>query len=201
MAKIANTLRRAEFALQKNERRSEARSAKRNREKKIEEERSFSIGITHEEPDNLFAARRVYFISAGGKAIKIGYSDNVMSRVGNIQTGNHEKLELLGCTFGDTSEEKRLHEKFRHHSIHYEWFHQHDEILDYIKSYCPLGDRVSLVVPSTRSPMVIDKASGLVICVLPTHAQASEYQLRFNGTYRNLLPMAHIPVALKKQVV
>lgn len=200
MVKIANTLRRAEFANLEVERRAEERANKRQKTRKIQESRRVTIGLRYQNSPDVFVAQRVYFISAGGKAIKIGYSDDVMSRMWDIQAGNHEKLELLGCRIGDVQEERRLHRQFRQYAIHREWFAQSDEIMDYIRDSCPLGDKTELVVSSGGQPMVVDKTEGAVIRVFDDHPTALEYRSKFDGMYRNLLPMGFIPLVLKKQV-
>jgi hypothetical protein len=67
----------------------------------------------------------VYFIrELGSLAIKIGRASEVKRRVGQLQTGNPSKLELLGwlVTENDAKAELMLHESFIEERIRGEWF-------------------------------------------------------------------------------
>lgn len=69
----------------------------------------------------------VYFIQAGETAIKIGVTDNIENRLTNLNTGNHEPLNLLwqiDCPSRNKAEEteQSLHSFFKDYHIKGEWF-------------------------------------------------------------------------------
>lgn len=69
----------------------------------------------------------VYAIAGGGR-IKIGYSNNAQSRLGDIQVGTADKLELLGTVPGGRETEAAIHKRLGHRFyIRGEWFHDTDE--------------------------------------------------------------------------
>ena len=70
----------------------------------------------------------VYFVECNGK-VKIGYSDKPMSRLGHLQTGNPEKITLVGVVedFG-RDEEKLLHSMFRAQHYRGEWYKYTGEV-------------------------------------------------------------------------
>ncbi len=64
----------------------------------------------------------VYFLSDGNK-IKIGYSDRVIERVSDLQTGNPDKLELIGLIPNGTKRtELSLKKRFILDKVRGEWF-------------------------------------------------------------------------------
>lgn len=76
----------------------------------------------------------IYFIASKDK-IKIGYTKNsVEKRLNQLQTGNDDKLVLLGYLHGGLDEEKMLHKQFAKYRIRHngEWFEPSDELIDYI---------------------------------------------------------------------
>jgi len=77
----------------------------------------------------------IYVIFARGtNHIKIGWSENPQKRLGELQVGNSNPLELI-CTFDwPRSAELMLHRVWAKHRITGEWFafDEHDP-------YCPLG--------------------------------------------------------------
>lgn len=76
----------------------------------------------------------VYFLQSGG-FIKIGHTNNIRKRLGNLQPGNPLTLELLGLIPADRGLERTLHRRFA--SAHYagEWFYRAAEIVDFIASH------------------------------------------------------------------
>jgi hypothetical protein len=69
----------------------------------------------------------VYFIcaprSSGREAVKIGYSKFYpQKRLTDLQTGNPEKLELMGFFRGTRNLELQMHRQFCKHRISGEWF-------------------------------------------------------------------------------
>jgi len=79
----------------------------------------------------------VYFVRAG-RAIKIGYSIGVPSRLSTLQTGHYQELELLVQVPGSLRDERRYHFLFRAFKIRREWFRSCDPILaevEHLKRY------------------------------------------------------------------
>jgi hypothetical protein len=63
--------------------------------------------------------------------VKIGYTDDPIARIRALQTGCAEELEIVAIVRGDMKQERQLHKQFAGHRAHGEWFHAHQEILDY----------------------------------------------------------------------
>ena len=76
---------------------------------------------------------RVYFIAVGDEAIKIGVAQNVEARMASLQTGNHEKLRLIGSIPGDVTTEKKFHRVFAKYHVHGEWFKAAPPLLQFIE--------------------------------------------------------------------
>jgi len=76
----------------------------------------------------------VYFVQAGitGRPIKIGYAQQMASRMVSLQLSSPEPLEVLLTVAGDRGLEKTLHHKFAHLRIHQEWFLAKAELLETI---------------------------------------------------------------------
>jgi T5orf172 domain len=65
----------------------------------------------------------VYIIGpANRRPVKIGYSDNVDSRLRALQTGSPLELGVLWTTPGAQPLEDMLHKEFKHYRTHGEWF-------------------------------------------------------------------------------
>jgi hypothetical protein len=69
----------------------------------------------------------VYFI--GGKDIgpvKIGFTsdDDPKRRLGQLQVGSHEELEVLGWVNGTIETERKIHSFLHYHKVRGEWFHR-----------------------------------------------------------------------------
>jgi predicted GIY-YIG superfamily endonuclease len=66
----------------------------------------------------------VYFISnSSNTGIKIGYSKNPNRRLGQLQTGNPEKLEIIYLLEGTKDTEKYFHRYFSNaYNIKNEWY-------------------------------------------------------------------------------
>jgi len=77
----------------------------------------------------------VYFIlDSNNNAVKIGLADDVQKRIGSLQTGNPNKLEIIGVLQNvERQIEKELHQKFICHHILNEWFTFSKDIEEYIK--------------------------------------------------------------------
>ncbi len=65
----------------------------------------------------------VYFIQAGdGGPVKIGWTRVLLRRLGNLQTGNHQKLRVIGWFGGSQADEATVHGYFSPDCIRGEWF-------------------------------------------------------------------------------
>src|SRR5687767_13190318 len=66
----------------------------------------------------------VYFIQDfTNRAVKIGYSDSIESRLSSLQTANPNKLEIIAVWHNATMEqEKELHSFLGMHMLNREWF-------------------------------------------------------------------------------
>ncbi len=77
----------------------------------------------------------IYFIQAGNDGpIKIGKAQNPEARRRELQTGNHEKLNLIKVITGDSEREDSIHNDLRSHQYRArsEWFSATPEVLAYI---------------------------------------------------------------------
>lgn len=74
----------------------------------------------------------VYFVRSADNAIKIGYSKNPPGRLAELQCSNPAELTLIGSFRGTRVDEQDLHTMFCHHRIRGEWFHDDEELLDFI---------------------------------------------------------------------
>lgn len=70
------------------------------------------------------APKFVYFIQSQAPTgpIKIGYANNVQSRLSALQVSTHEELTLLGIVKGDEAVERKYHARFRAYRVSGEWF-------------------------------------------------------------------------------
>lgn len=71
----------------------------------------------------------VYFIASASGPIKIGIVINPQNRLRGLQTGHHEKLELLATCAGGADQERAYHELFAAHRLQGEWFERSPAIL------------------------------------------------------------------------
>jgi hypothetical protein len=70
----------------------------------------------------------VYFIASESGPIKIGIATNPKSRLSGLQTGHHERLELLAICDGGMDQERAYHKQFTDRRLHGEWFERCPEI-------------------------------------------------------------------------
>lgn len=75
----------------------------------------------------------VYFIRSGNY-IKIGYAEQPRRRLKELQTGNPEKLQLLGTVPGGPDREREIHHLFNDFRVKGEWFELVTDILAYLTS-------------------------------------------------------------------
>ena len=75
----------------------------------------------------------IYFIQAGNDGpIKIGYAQNSSARRRELQTGNHEELNLITEIPGGKDREDTIHNDLRSYRYRGEWFRATPEVLAYI---------------------------------------------------------------------
>lgn len=94
----------------------------------------------------------IYFIQqSGSNMVKIGYTSNSgEKRLGELQTGNPNILELIACVGGSRETERLLHSLLQTHHIRGEWY---SLTPDQIHTICTItSDRVE----SDTEPQVAD---------------------------------------------
>lgn len=74
------------------------------------------------------ASQTVYFIASESGPIKIGIAVSPDKRLRGLQTGHHERLELLATCEGGQERERDYHKRFAAHRLHGEWFERVPEI-------------------------------------------------------------------------
>lgn len=203
MVKIANTLKRAERALEyQSERRKERKEWLRKRGYIRETNAEWDARRKERWRQAMLEASvmrtRVYFVAAGAEAIKIGFTDNIYARMIALQIGNHLPLKLLGCRPGNELDEENTHKQFAKDRLQGEWFYPSDELLDYIDAYCPSGPATKLFVTKTKTPMVMDSITRTVVSLFDEPYQAVEYQKQYNGQPYFTLPMSFIGLDVEK---
>ena len=72
----------------------------------------------------------VYFVQSTGPGgpIKIGWSQDITRRVGELQTANAHALRLIGKIAGTLQDEAAMHARFAHLRMEAEWFRDAPEI-------------------------------------------------------------------------
>lgn len=66
---------------------------------------------------------RVYFIENFAQTrIKIGFSTDTRKRLGDLQTGCHERMVFIGSVPGSIATEKQWHKEWAHCRVQGEWF-------------------------------------------------------------------------------
>jgi hypothetical protein len=89
----------------------------------------------------------LYFFKAEGR-IKIGISQNVKRRVGDVSRTSGLKVECIGSLPGSYAFEKHLHKKLAEHRLEGEWFIDCDDVRAVINSVLENGyDAVGFVEP------------------------------------------------------
>ena len=100
----------------------------------------------------------VYFIlDEVAKAVKIGYSNNPLARLSDLQVGNPRRLSIMNMIeFASAREaelhETQLHKQYEEHAIGGEWFERQPQFEN--ESY------VRTVTKSKRDPLVIHSLYG-----------------------------------------
>ena len=78
---------------------------------------------------SLMGVELVYFVRSGD-FVKVGFTNNLPSRLGTLQTGSPYRIEVLGICEGSRQDEKDLHGYLERHRVGGEWFKlNHDQIL------------------------------------------------------------------------
>lgn len=72
----------------------------------------------------------LYFLAnLRAESVKVGYTNNLKKRVDVLQTGNHDRLEVVGYFSAPRQVEKVIHSIFKESQIVNEWF-EYDAKLD-----------------------------------------------------------------------
>lgn len=128
----------------------------------------------------------IYYIEAKDSgAVKIGYARNPASRIGHIQTGNHEELVLLALEKGDRELEVSRHQQFAELRIRGEWFTKGDALRNHIESLAAVQDTEAdrcefrlFRLPDGRVG-VVEKLSNVLMAVEPDVESARELAQRW----------------------
>jgi hypothetical protein len=76
----------------------------------------------------------VYFIQGLERGyIKIGHTWNPQRRFKQLESAVWEKFTVWAVIPGDRQLETFLHRKFKQHQVRGEWFHAHEDVLQYIR--------------------------------------------------------------------
>lgn len=80
----------------------------------------------------------IYFVQGEiTRRIKIGFTTRfIHSRLGSLQIGSPDKLIFRGAHPGDERTEYGLHQRFRGAHSHGEWFHETDDLSQYVSLHC-----------------------------------------------------------------
>lgn len=76
----------------------------------------------------------IYFISADGELIKIGYTTNLGARLRSLRTAHPKELRILLVIPGSLDDEQELHRRFADFRVGREWFKLDEPIINYIAS-------------------------------------------------------------------
>lgn len=74
----------------------------------------------------------IYFVQ-NGRAVKIGFTNNLKLRLKHIQLGSHMKIELLATIPGDENTEREIHWQFARYRIRGEWFRLRPDLKAFIQ--------------------------------------------------------------------
>jgi len=89
-----------------------------------------------------------YFLSNGRGLVKIGSSEHIHQRIGQLQTASPEPLVCLGIC---DDLEAELHEKFADHRVRGEWFRLNEEIEAWIDEHArPLPPKVTVPIKTHK---------------------------------------------------
>lgn len=76
----------------------------------------------------------VYFAQREDGAVKIGWSADVMRRIGELRKKGRSTVQLLACYPGDKPDEQRLHKTFHGSLIGDEWFRPDEDLMAFIEA-------------------------------------------------------------------
>jgi hypothetical protein len=76
----------------------------------------------------------IYFVRCRDR-VKIGFTQNVRRRMGQLRSDIPYEAELIGVMLGSLSVERDTHARFARSRASGEWFHCTREILDFVKEY------------------------------------------------------------------
>lgn len=107
----------------------------------------------------------VYFIT-DGNAIKIGFSTDVLYRLGGLQVGHPAELRLLADFVGSTLDEANILRRFEHLNLRGEWFKHDPEIIDFIAELEKVRDYIE-----SRHATLGDALKGTIGDIIARHTQ------------------------------
>lgn len=90
----------------------------------------------------------IYFIT-DQQRIKIGFSNNPIRRLREMQTGHPLELKLIGSIPGCEYEEFVIHHRFNHLRLKGEWFTIDDDLMDFIEQF----EKDGVMMPARESKL------------------------------------------------
>lgn len=75
----------------------------------------------------------IYFVRAGKDRVKIGFSNDHVSRFSALKTGNAHELKMIGIVPGTHQDEKAMHKRFAAYRVRGEWFKIEGELAAFLK--------------------------------------------------------------------
>ena len=69
-------------------------------------------------------------------AIKIGFTENVRTRLDTLQGANPRRLKLLFCWRGSMTQERQLHRDLQRFRIHREWYEPRHQVIIRCRALC-----------------------------------------------------------------
>lgn len=135
----------------------------------------------------------VYFVSDGGRSIKIGYSTDVDGRLRALQSSNSARLSLIGMTRGSRAHEALICNRLVAFRLGGEWFTDCAEVRAAIEDAIANGIQVAERQKPTNRPAtpLIDAHPSRLLDLRdfdPDRLRRAETQLAaLNPSHRHLL--------------
>ena len=89
----------------------------------------------------------IYFVKCG-EHIKIGVAAHVGKRVGTLQGGSAQPMELIAAVKGSTHDERALHKRLSAFRARGEWFRDCEEVRSVMAGFVERGD-IADALPTT----------------------------------------------------
>jgi hypothetical protein len=99
-------------------------------------ERAARVPKAAPEPSRVETQHGHIYVVRVRRYVKIGFTRNVRNRMGNLQTANPDKIEIVATFAGSTDDELSLHARFAAFREIGEWFREEGDLADWIKGGC-----------------------------------------------------------------